>query len=202
MTRENETKGARRARVARLVQVALASGAVLGVGASVTVAAYLDQAAISYSALGGTYDIAYADPDGNTQQGDVTPYELDVSQIPYIDEIGSAPSHRLDLVLRNAGTSDSGTVTLSLQSMLPAQPADGDGVVRDPFDVLVVSAWDADGNLLVDQADAATFGLALDSWAAGEDTVVSLELAYRTNLGTPYYFGKDVRVGFTAIGAA
>lgn len=180
----------------------IAGGTLLGAGAAITVAAYLDQAAVNFTPVGGTYDIAFIDPGGEIQQGDPTPYEIDTTGLPPIGEIGSEPAQRVDLVLRNVGNLDSGSVTLTLQSLLPKPPPDGDGVVRDPFAVLLVSAWDTNGNLVADAIDPKLLAMQLESWPAGEDRKIALQFAYKRNLGTPYYFGKDVRIGVTVNGVS
>ncbi len=178
------------------LRVLIAAGALLGAGVAATAAAYLDQATVNFAPAGATYDIAFADGDGTTQQGNPEPFELDVTDAPPINEIGSEPLHRTELTLRNAGTSESGTVTLHLTSLLPPPPPDDDGVQRDPFEVLLVSAWDTNGVLVADQVAAADLTMTLDAWPAGEDRTVVLQLAYQSDLGTPYYFGKDTRIGF------
>lgn len=180
----------------------IAGGALLGAGAAVTVAAYLDQAALEFTPVGGSYDIAYVDPEGNVQQGNPEPYEIDMVGAPPIAEIGAGAAESIELTLRNVGGTASGKVTLTLHSLLTGQPADDDGVVRDPFDVLLVSAWDSGGALVADAIAAASLTLELDDWQSGEDRSVTLQFAYQTDLGTPYYFGKDVRIGFTAEGVS
>ncbi|MFF8816971.1 hypothetical protein ACF07D_03080 [Leucobacter sp. NPDC015123] len=184
------------------VRVLIAAGALLGVGAAVTAAAYLDQATVKFSASGGTYDIAFADADGNTHQGNPEPYELDASDLPPINEVGSEPLHRTELVLRNAGTTDSGTLSLTLTSMLPQPPPDDDGVRRDPFDILLVTAWNTEGVRVADAIPVADLVMTLDAWPAGEDRTVALQFAYPSGLGTPYYFGKDTRIGFHVEGVS
>lgn len=184
------------------IRLWLAAGTLLGLGAAVTAAAYLDSANVSLTPVGGLYEIAYVDPDGNVQQGNPDPYEIDSMLNPPIDVIGSEGAGRLELVLRNTGNTDSGTVTVRLESRLTGQPADDDGIVRDPFDVLVVSAWNADGEQVADAVDPLDLALEIASWPAGEDRTVALQFAYPSELGTPYYFGKDVRIGFTATGEA
>lgn len=193
--------GTRATRWDRL-RVLIAGGVMLGAGAAVTVAAYLDQAAVEFAPVGGSYDIAYVDPDGTLQQGNPEPYEIDMTDAPAIAEIGSGAGEPIDLTLRNAGDTDTGVVTFTLQSLLTGQPADDDGVLRDPFDVLLVSAWDPEGNLVADTVDAASLTLELDSWVGGEDRSVRLQFAYKADLGTPYYFGKNVRIGFIAQGVS
>lgn len=180
----------------------IAGGVLLGAGAAVTVAAYLDRAAVEFTPVGGSYDIAYVDADGTLHQGNPDPYEIDMTDAPAIAEVGSGLGEPIDLTLRNAGDTDTGVVTFTLQSLLTGQPADDDGVVRDPFDVLLVSAWDSDGNLIADTVEAASLKLDLDSWVSGEDRSLRLQFAYKSGLGTPYYFGKDVRIGFIAEGVS
>ncbi len=180
----------------------IAAGVLVGVGAAVTAAAYLDRATVQFSASGGVYDIAFSDDDGNTQQGNPTPFEVNVSNAEPINEIGREPLHRTNLVLRNAGTTDSGTVTLTLKTLLPPPAPDDDGQRRDPFDVLLVTAWGTDGVLAADAIAANDLEMTLDAWPAGEDRTIAFQFAYPANLGTPYYFGKDTRLGFVVEGVS
>lgn len=184
------------------VRILIAGGTLLGVGAALTAAAYLDNASVEFSPVGGTYDIAYVDPDGTVHQGAPEPYEIDLQGSPPINEVGFAAADPLLLTLRNTGSTESGIVTLTLASLLAGQPADDDGVVRDPFDVLLVSVWNPDGVLVADLVDPAALSIDLDSWAPGTDRSVTLQFGYRADLGTPYYFGKDVRIGVTAQGTS
>lgn len=180
----------------------IAAGALIGVGAGVTAAAYLDRATVRFSASGGVYDIAFADGAGDTQQGNPSAYEIDGTQVDPINEIGRDPVHRTNLTLRNAGTTDSGTVSLALQTFLPPPPPDDDGIRRDPFDVLLVTAWGPDGELVADAVAAADLAMTLEAWPAGEDRTITFQFAYQANLGTPYYYGKDARIGFVVEGVS
>ncbi|RKQ89381.1 hypothetical protein U746_1711 [Mycolicibacterium mucogenicum 261Sha1.1M5] len=194
-------RGHHAGRTGRL-RLLIAAGALIGVGAAVTAAAYLDQATVRFSASGGVYDIAFADEGGGTQQGNPTPYEINVANADPINEIGSEPLHRTDLVLRNAGTTDSGSVTLTLKSLLPRPAPDDDGVRRDPFDVMLVTAWGPDGELVADAITAKDLVMTFEAWPAGEDRAIAFQFAYQANLGTPYYFGKDTKIGVVVDGVS
>lgn len=190
-----------RSRTRGRVRLVLAAGALCGLLVGTTAAAFSDHAEVPLSAVGGTYDLAFRAPDGSIVQGKPDVYEIDSTDAGPIRVAGSSNTWRVDLDVANAGTTAAGAVTLRLASLLATPPADGDGVVRDPFTVLLASIW-VDGEQVAASVPASEVTAAIADWPAGTVRSVTIELAYRTNLDTPFYYGKDVRVGFVVEGTA
>ncbi len=180
---------------------ALAGCAAVGIAVAATAAAFVDGAEAPLEPVGGTYDLAFVATDGTTQQGRPDPFLLDGGALGRVGAVGADDVAQLELSVLNAGTTDAGEVSLSATTLLPTPPADADGVVRDPFDILLVS-------IAVDGAPASPFVPAdeldapLGDWPAGQVRAVTVRVAHQPDLGTPFYQGKDLSIGLVVTGEA
>ncbi|MEB4615576.1 hypothetical protein [Leucobacter sp. M11] len=184
------------------IRIWLAGGSLLALGIGVTAAAYLDRATLALEPLRGLFDLAFIDERGEIQQGNPEVYEVSTAENGPVGEQGSDQAHRFEVQIQNVSQAPSGPVSLTAKTLLPPPPPDSDGVSRDPFTVLLVSVWDEDGTLLADGVAAAELALEFSGWLPGEGRTLRVELVYRSNLGTPYYYGKDLRFGLAFSGAA
>ncbi len=179
----------------------LAGGMVLGLLAGSTAAAFTDEAIVPMTAVGGLYDLAFQLEDGSINQGNPEAWEIDTTSAGPIRPAGVPDPWQIELMLANVGTTDAGTVTLTLESLLGTPAPDGDGVARDPFDVLLVSMW-IDGSQVVAAEPASSVSATVPDWASGAGRRIVIELTYPVDLDTPYYYGKDVRLGLSVSGIA
>ncbi|KXC06629.1 hypothetical protein [Microbacterium hominis] len=179
--------------------ILLAGATTLGLLVGVSAAAFTDDAYGQLAPVGGHFDLAFEAPDGSIVQGNPEVYELDTTGLGPIRPVGAEDPQRIELRVRNNGTVPAGEVTLTMRSLLPTQPADADGVVRDPFTILIVSVW-VDGALVADAVPADSLTATIPDWSVGQTRTVVIQSSYPTGLGTPFYYGRDVRLGLLVTG--
>jgi hypothetical protein len=192
------SKGDSSARRRAGLKASLAAGILLTLGVGLTAAAYFDESTVNFS-VGGSFDIAYLDGLGTVHQGDPNVYEIDSTGLEPISQQGDDSTQVLELRVKNVGTADSGAVQIRVQSLLPTQVADADGIIRDPFNVLLMTVA-VDSDTVLTEVAATSVVIPLSNLRADEDRTISITLWYSTGLNTPFYSGKDVKLGFTMTG--
>ncbi|MFI2104604.1 hypothetical protein ACH436_15010 [Isoptericola sp. NPDC019693] len=200
-------RGGRRPSARAVVLAALASAALLVLGVGVTSAGFTDQAEATLGAdgtLGGSYDIAFLDGDGELQQGDPDAWVVDTADLGVVPVIGQGeePSFTVHAVTTTAAT---GPVVLTLVDPDPSARAADPGIAGDgaePFDVALFTVA-VDGEVVAQRltaAEIADAGLTIASWERDMPRSITVAMALPAATGNPYYFGRAFQVGLVLEG--
>ncbi|WGD37920.1 hypothetical protein [Lysinibacter sp. HNR] len=194
-------------RHAKICAGILAIAGLLPATISTTLAAFTDTSTFGVGtagAIGGRYDIALIDRDGNVTQGDNPAYVVDTSNVGLINTIGSPRTATFDLSVVTL-TEASGPVTLQLfNAYTGVRPPDpGYPTGADPYNVALftVSVNGTPVRTALTAAQINAQPVILNNWRQNIPQTVTVSINMPGALGNPYFFNRTLALGINFNGS-
>ncbi|WGD36796.1 hypothetical protein [Lysinibacter sp. HNR] len=188
-------------RSTKICATILAIGIFLPATVSTTLAAFTNISSLSLGTngtVGGLYDIALLDRNGNIHQGNPVSYTIDTSSAGIINIIGSPQTATFDISVVTL-TEASGPVTLQLfnafQGTRPPDPGFPTGA--EPYNVALFTI-SVDGITLRTATTAAAINsqpIILTDWVQNVPRVVTISINMPAALGNPYFYNRILVLG-------